>query len=1119
MTVVYYWEDAVGEQDLLDTYQVAINKLLIRDYASADLEKLRGTTSENPVYSYRLNDTARLLFTTRKIQGKSYLQVLECLETHDYQKSRFLKKGVLKRYLESIPETLDFDTLAADEAHPAFETTEEEGHSAVGLQYFNQQFIRLNDDQNNAIHTTLPAIVLGAAGSGKTCTALIMLRHFIEEEASHPTPNEELRRILYVTKEATLVSDIRQVWEELAPSDEEGQVDVHTLTYEQLNNHILLPHPIKPKTEDTPEPFDAWFDNLKTNHLTKEQLWQEFRICSGYTEAEYRALGERQSLCPTHLREVTYQLYLRYLAYCEQQKIIDPTFQSLPDPLPEGYRYDLIVVDEAQNLSLKQQENLMRLAKNKAIAYCMDPSQNLEDQQPMRVLLENKYWNPETRTGINTVHLRQTYRCSQQVASTVTALMQAKQAIMGKIDKEEEDCLRVDTEAAAVGYVHLTKPSALNEHQAILARSNTNHFAVVTRPDFIEEARARFNTPLVFTPEQIQGLEYHTVVAYKLFSDNHSKQVLREIGPELEGLDPTSISPHRSKKGVTAHQAHAPWFSSLYTAYTRAAHTLLICEDELKHKSHNSLRDWLRQSTIDRKEASSPDMFPEHHKTDWAKEREKQIKHKNYAAAARIDEMHLNIKASEAHPATATSKTSPSKKSNRGKTTKTPSPTPNEQAVLELLNNFTKNGQLVEFRKKPVAHITTLLFTTRVVYGESEHKHSMLYHILSREDYTNRLILLLRIELDKFSEKSVIEKFIDHAQSNPLPRAMTVELCGMILSNKKLLKLEKARIWVSKSLEDKAVREGLILNSFTENLDTRQVSHAETLGAYMDAFINYKKLISTEHLGQLLTINKTPGDNDTALFFLGMLAFNGYYTLRLLIEKRPDVIWSIPADAWGRPRLSQSERLTNVSPLSMLLDSPGLDVISHIAQKYPEVIRGIPAEAWGLPLTEAADQFANSTPLHSLLFSEKGMNFLNLFISKFPDVIRAIPNNAWYRQLTKDTGSRKNLSPLNFLVCSEEGIETLERILANCPEVLLNIPQEEWHRRYTIDRISKNNTTPLEMLHNSERGRDFWHQFKQKRAEMTKSASENAYESLSMFATSDEDAPDTLMIDTSCDYC
>ena len=98
MAPVYFWRDVVAGSELFAPYGIEISQLMAGEYKALSLEKLRAF-SHPPIYSIRVNDATRILFTT--YDGKACL--LDVVLNHDYEKSRFLKNpAVLAAFLSKI---------------------------------------------------------------------------------------------------------------------------------------------------------------------------------------------------------------------------------------------------------------------------------------------------------------------------------------------------------------------------------------------------------------------------------------------------------------------------------------------------------------------------------------------------------------------------------------------------------------------------------------------------------------------------------------------------------------------------------------------------------------------------------------------------------------------------------------------------------------------------------------------------------------------------------------------------------------------------------------------------------------------------------------------------------
>ena len=564
---IYYWDQGTTSTNLFDNPKIneATRNLLTRNYNCNDLEKLRGPKN-SVIYSFRLNGEERLLCASHE----NNLHILEHLPTHDYNKSTYLKRGVLKRYFEKNKGE-NFETISREEDKPEFQITHQDA-SPVKLDYFDDKFIKLSDEQNNLLTAQLPLIVTGPAGSGKTYTALSMLTNYIASGALTDKP------LLYLAKNETLVQSIREVWHDFA--SEEDCDKVCFMTYNQLAFGDA-------STVDNTYFFD-WYEHLPKDHIIKtlppKLAYQEFRTCSGFILNDYLSLGERQSL--VHNRsdlDIWHNAYLSYLDYLNVNEQIDPNFsQPLFDHTDA---YSLIVFDEAQLMSISSLHEAINWAENRKIAYCMDPHQNIEDAQATRAILELSLYKKSL--SIDSIRLNKTYRSPLSVANLVNKVIDMEYFITGgKIDKEEAGKMSVAS-SENVGQISLIKPNNLNKENWLIERAKTNHLAVITSEDFVDEACRLFNTALVFTPSQIQGLGYHTIVMYKMLANEESLNVLRSIAPKLKSFEGSSSSLNRAKKGQSQIE-YATWFRTLYVSLSRASNTL-VWVDNLNNTSRSFL--------------------------------------------------------------------------------------------------------------------------------------------------------------------------------------------------------------------------------------------------------------------------------------------------------------------------------------------------------------------------------------------------------------------------------------------------------------------------------------------------------------------------------------------------
>ncbi|MCH9757221.1 MAG: ankyrin repeat domain-containing protein [Gammaproteobacteria bacterium] len=696
---IYFWNGATGDASLISNTKIldAAHQLLNGGYDS--LEVLN-SSSKQPIYSFRLTGAERLLFTTHK----GAILLLEHLPTHDYENSHFLKKGVLKAYIQKNEEAIS--RALTPEERPVFEDKEPHIHR-TSIDYFNQQFISLSVNQEAAITMPLPSVVNGAAGSGKSYVALSSLAQYLEQ---HKAP----ARLLYVTKKRLLVNEMKATWHAFAPEGKEDAVTFKTYneiiaefasttgqqafeewfeTYpENVARDALKPTQIYQKFKNASGFYDInaeplkyeealhraltdihqkyqihlkqnlqtdfsfctlaaraefeeyWKKTSKPQTLTRlspKQIYQEFRICSGFSLGDYEALGTKESSIPQGpLREAIFHAFTKYKSHLENYNQVNPDFFRLPQ-LDEAYSpYHLIVVDEAQNLTTLALDQLRQLTANQSILFCMDAHQNLADAQPIRPLLK-KILHKKNLT-LNNVTLDRTYRCPVNIARVINASIQLKHTLTGgKIDTHEVSEMAAD-EALGDSTVDLITPDALEAQDWFNTRTRDGHFAIVAPEAYLQEARERFKAALVFTPEQIQGLEYHTVIIYKLFDTDEAKNALKTANTKLEAS--SSVKTHRAKAGE-ADNTHATWIHKLYTAYARAKNTLYIVEENNRVNQpflaqlQTAVDLSVTQPSAEEKTETSPEVLP---KTNWAEEEAKQRQEGNHDVANNIRRQYLS---------------------------------------------------------------------------------------------------------------------------------------------------------------------------------------------------------------------------------------------------------------------------------------------------------------------------------------------------------------------------------------------------------------------------------------------------------------------------------------------
>ncbi len=586
MPKLYFLRGAIGAPSLIQAHKEAINSLLRGTYTDSQLEKLKG----HDVFSFRLSKKKRLLFAMHPIGGALRLVVLDYLPTHKYERSRFLQSSVLKRYLnqpEHSETSIVFEETSERPVLPVGDDETQEIDWQV-MDYHNQKLIELSLEQQAVMQVRLPALISGGAGSGKSCAALSLLSSWCSRRcvARDMRDDGDLAPIVYVSQSKALVDSMHRSWMELPLSGERAE-GVLFLTYDELLHRELREDTTSPLLKFVGRPeFTSWYQFVTTGRkretkakqqdftfLDEESAYQEFRILSGCSsQKDYLSLGKRESLLSPEdprEKEMTYAIYQAYLKHLKDVGQIQPAFHSFT---PKNH-YSMVVVDEAQDFSHLQLIQLGRLAHGSAV-FCMDGHQSIHDRRTPRAFVLKQF---EIK-GESHIQLNLTHRCPEQIVTVANQVLLLKHKLQGgtgdqyaptRIDRAPSD--------GGLGHVFLIEPDQVRDNAWLNTQIGQSHCAIVTTPKHLEAARSLFETPLVFTPETIKGLEFPVVVAYKLYKPT----LFREANARLQELVVQKEPQHRPKQGC-GDERFAPGLSQIYTAYTRAQCVLVVSEENNK---------------------------------------------------------------------------------------------------------------------------------------------------------------------------------------------------------------------------------------------------------------------------------------------------------------------------------------------------------------------------------------------------------------------------------------------------------------------------------------------------------------------------------------------------------
>lgn len=534
------------------------------DFQAADVKKLSNLT-HGKFYRAKLDYADRLLFSIVQFEGQAYALMLEVIHQHAYHKSRFLRGA-------SVDEAL---IVPADAA--------EAQANAAPVRFLHPERLRVHwldkaisfDDAQHAIYLhAAPLIVVGSAGSGKTALTLEKLKQM---------PGE----VLYVTHSAYLAQSARDLY--YADGFEREGQEATFMSFREFVESIKVPA----GREATWRDFSAWFDRMRQQfkHVDAHQAYEEIRgvlaadAGGALTREHYLGLGPRQSIFAANDRPSLYELFDKYRTWLGESKLYDLNLVAHDWLQHAAPRYDFIMVDEVQDLTVVQLALALRTLKNPAqFLLCGDSNQIVHPNFFSWSKIKSLFWrDPALAEHQQLQILRNNFRNSAQVTGVANALLKIKHKRFGSIDRESNFLVTPINQEAGTVSLLADDANARRELNAQTRRS-TQFAVLVLRDEDKAEARKHFDTPLLFSIHEAKGLEYDNIVLYRFVSDQRT-----EFNDIADGVTPADLRGdelHYSRardKTDKSLEIYKFYINALYVALTRAIHNVYLIESDTGH--------------------------------------------------------------------------------------------------------------------------------------------------------------------------------------------------------------------------------------------------------------------------------------------------------------------------------------------------------------------------------------------------------------------------------------------------------------------------------------------------------------------------------------------------------
>ena len=541
-----------------------IEQLSRGDFTSANVKKMAGTG----YYRAKLDYENRLLFKFARYNNQTCLLVLEVIFKHEYGKSRFLRGSEVDES-KLIPINNQQEVPSGDFL-PLMYVNRRSRHF-----HLLDKVLSFDDDQAEILALSLPQIIIGSAGSGKTVLTLEKIKSLSG-------------KVLYITLSPYLAENSAQLFYSYNYDNENLEIDF--LSYREYIETLKIP---EGKVLDY-KTFEIWFSKNKQAVKLKDahKTFEEFRgvitgldITKEYLSREdYLALGVKQSIFLAPEREMVYNLFEKYLNWLRENNYYDINILSHRWMNHCNPGYDFIVVDEVQDFTNIQLHIILKSLKKQAnFMLCGDSNQVVYPNFFSWSHLKSMFYKSDIKNNeIKILHVN--YRNSQAISGLANLLLKIKNARFGSIDKESNYLVNTVSETKGEVVFIENKGNAISD----LGRKTSlsvKYAILVLRNEDKAKAKTLFQSPLLFSVQESKGLEYENIILYNFISENAAEYNIICDGVNQKDLLVDELVYARGKdKTDKSPDVYKFYINSLYVAVTRAVKNVYIVEQSKGHK-------------------------------------------------------------------------------------------------------------------------------------------------------------------------------------------------------------------------------------------------------------------------------------------------------------------------------------------------------------------------------------------------------------------------------------------------------------------------------------------------------------------------------------------------------
>lgn len=567
MNLIYYNE--LDYSKVTKQFKKVEKFLANNDFRSADIKKITNTD----YYRARLDIKNRLLFKFAKYDGKSYILLLEVILNHDYEKSKFLNGTTVDEN--------KFQIIENEESIPK-EDIKKLIYLNKNRKHFNllDKIISFDDAQDEIYSLHTPLIIIGSAGSGKTILTLEKLKKL-------------QGNVAYISLSPYLVENAQNIY--YSNNYENPKQEIDFLSFNEYLASLKIPEGSELQYRN----FEQWF--TKHIHSSKfsepYRLFEEFKgvLTGSVTESaylsrnEYLKLGVKQSIFTKNQREEVYDIFQKYLKLLEQSPWYDINMLSFEYLKLAEKKYDFIVIDEVQDITLIQLKLILNSLKsyNKFIL-SGDSNQIVHPNFFSWSKIKTLFYKSQFDLSLIRI-LKTNYRNSQQVTELSNTLLKIKNTRFGSIDKESTYLINSVSEKN--GNVFLYQDNNKLKRQLNSKTQGSTKFAVLVMNNKDKKlAQLSFKTPLIFSIQEAKGLEYENIILLNFISDYEKEffEITKNVTSDILE-DEMKYARARNKEDKDL-EVYKFFINSLYVAFTRSVQNLYIIERNNNHRIFELLK-------------------------------------------------------------------------------------------------------------------------------------------------------------------------------------------------------------------------------------------------------------------------------------------------------------------------------------------------------------------------------------------------------------------------------------------------------------------------------------------------------------------------------------------------